>query len=222
MPLRTSLPLSSHAMIFSTQSISSLNAFIICGFCAARCPSFFILSAVPFMYSTSLMRSSLVMISMSPTGSTRSSTWITSGSSKARMTCMMPSTALMWLRNALPSPAPVDAPLTRPAMSTTSRKGCTTDLGLCMSTSQSKRSSGTCTRVALGSMVQNGKFSAGMQQFDSALYSVDFPTFGMPTMPTLRLEEKRPRAQGPITSSVAAFFGGIFGYLGWERRGWLG
>eukprot|EP00982_Pelagococcus_subviridis_P013538 31262-Pelagococcus_subviridis.AAC.2 len=69
-------------------------------------------------------------MSMSPTGSTRSSTWITSGSSNARITWRMPSTALMWLRNAFPRPAPVLAPLTRPAMSTISRNGCTTDLGL--------------------------------------------------------------------------------------------
>ena len=69
-------------------------------------------------------------------------------------------------------------------MSTISRNGCTTDLGLWCSTSQSKRSSGTCTRVELGSIVQKGKFSAGMEQLDRALYNVDLPTLGMPTRPT--------------------------------------
>jgi len=33
-------------------------------------------------------------------------------------------------------------------------------------------------------MVQKGKFSAGMLQLASALYSVDLPTLGIPTMPT--------------------------------------
>lgn len=36
----------------------------------------------------------------------------------------------------------------------------------------------------LGSMVQKGKFSAGMPIFVSVLKSVLFPTFGSPTMPT--------------------------------------
>ena len=40
-----------------------------------------------------------------------------------------------------------EAPLTSPAMSTISSHGCTSLLGLNFSTSQSKRSSGTCTRV---------------------------------------------------------------------------
>lgn len=35
----------------------------------------------------------------------------------------------------------------------------------------------------LGSMVQNGKFSAGMPILESVLKSVDLPTLGMPTMP---------------------------------------
>lgn len=80
-------------------------------------------------------------------------------------------------------------------MSTISRKGCTTDLGLWWSTSQSKRSSGTWTRVELGSMVQKGKFSAGMEQFDSALYRVDFPTLGMPTRPTYSQRKKKGREE---------------------------
>lgn len=35
----------------------------------------------------------------------------------------------------------------------------------------------------LGSMVQKGKFSAGIESFVSTLNSVLLPTFGMPTMP---------------------------------------
>ncbi len=38
--------------------------------------------------------------------------------------------------------------------------------------------------TSLGSMVQKGKFSAGMEQLVRQLYSVLLPTFGSPTMPT--------------------------------------
>ena len=41
------------------------------------------------------------------------------------------------------------------------------------------------TTPELGSMVQNGKFSAAIPAFVSALNSVDFPTFGSPTIPHL-------------------------------------
>jgi hypothetical protein len=34
-----------------------------------------------------------------------------------------------------------------------------------------------------GSIVQNGKFAASALAFESALKSVDFPTFGSPTIP---------------------------------------
>ena len=38
----------------------------------------------------------------------------------------------------------------------------------------------------LGSMVQKGKFSAGIEDFVKALNSVDFPTFGSPIIPHLK------------------------------------
>lgn len=47
--------------------------------------------------------------------------------------------------------------------------------------SHSNRSSGTLTRASLGSMVQKGKFSAGIASFVSVLKRVDLPTFGNPT-----------------------------------------
>lgn len=53
-------------------------------------------------------------------------------------------------------------------------------------TSQSKRGSGTVTRALLGSMVQKGKFSAGMDSLVRVLNSVDLPTLGRPTMPICR------------------------------------
>ena len=50
-------------------------------------------------------------------------------------------------------------------------------------TSQSKRASGTVTRALLGSMVQKGKFSAGMDSLVIVLNIVDLPTLGSPTIP---------------------------------------
>lgn len=69
----------------------------------------------------SLIRSSLVMISRSCTGSIRSSTCVMSGSSKVRHTWKIPSTAAMCDKKALPRPSPSAAPRTKPAMSTTSK-----------------------------------------------------------------------------------------------------
>ena len=73
----------------------------------------------------------------------------------------MPSTALMWERNAFPKPAPVDAPFINPAMSVMERTAGTLLFGLWCWTSHSQRSSGTETLASLGSIVQKGKFSAG-------------------------------------------------------------
>lgn len=38
--------------------------------------------------------------------------------------------------------------------------------------------------TSFGSMVQKGKFSAGIEHLVSVLYSVDLPTLGIPTIPT--------------------------------------
>ena len=62
--------------------------------------------------------SSVLTVSMSPAGSTRASTWITSSSWNARTTWHMASVSRMAPRNWLPRPSPCDAPRTRPAMST--------------------------------------------------------------------------------------------------------
>ena len=43
--------------------------------------------------------------------------------------------------------------------------------------------SGSDTMPTCGSIVQKGKFSAGALDFVNALKSVDFPTFGSPTIP---------------------------------------
>lgn len=47
--------------------------------------------------------------------------------------------------------------------------------------SHSNLSSGILTRASLGSMVQKGKFSAGIANLVRVLKRVDFPTFGKPT-----------------------------------------
>ena len=73
--------------------------------------------------------------------------------------------------------------------------------------SQLNRSSGRFTLATLGSIVQNGEFSAGIEHLVSVLYNVDFPTFGIPTIPTFRCDEKRPNAG--FSTSTSFFFGGI-------------
>jgi hypothetical protein len=60
--------------------------------------------------------------------------------------------------------------------------GCTLT-GLTSSASFVKRASGTVITPILGSMVQKGKFAACAFAFDKQLKSVDFPTFGNPTIP---------------------------------------
>ena len=55
-----------------------------------------------------------------------------------------------------------------------------------MFTNLSSLSSGTETIPTFGSIVQNGKFSMATSFFVKALKSVDFPTFGNPTMPILK------------------------------------
>jgi hypothetical protein len=50
----------------------------------------------------------------------------------------------------------------------------------------SRRLSGKGTFPTLGSIVQNGKFSAGIFDFVNALNKVDLPTFGRPIIPHLK------------------------------------
>jgi hypothetical protein len=61
--------------------------------------------------------------------------------------------------------------------------------------------------------MENSKFnkylntSEGTAEFVSELKKLDFPTFGNPTIPILRLLEGRPRRG--FCTSVAPFFGAI-------------
>jgi len=70
--------------------------------------------------SRSASASSVLMISMSASGSMRPATCTTSSLTKQRTTCAIASVSRMCDRNLLPSPSPLDAPATRPAMSTNS------------------------------------------------------------------------------------------------------
>ena len=96
------------------------------------------------------------MVSMSRLGSMLPSTWTMSSFSKQRTTWTMASTSRILERNLLPRPSPLEAPLTRPAMSTNSMVAGVYFSGWYISASLSRRLSGTATMPTLGSMVQNG------------------------------------------------------------------
>ena len=96
------------------------------------------------------------MMSMSRMGSAPPSTWMTFSSSKQRTTWTMAWVSRMLERNLLPRPSPLEAPFTRPAMSTNSMTAGVVFLGLYISLSRDSRASGTATMPTLGSMVQKG------------------------------------------------------------------
>ena len=146
-------------------------------------------STFPILDSTvsrSLICSSASTTSLSLTGSTLPSTCTTLSSSKQRSTWRMASVSLMFARNWLPSPSPLLAPLTRPAMSTMSTVAGMTLCGLQMSARTSSRLSGTFVDPRLGSMVQKGKLALWALPELMQLKRVDLPTLGSPTIPHLR------------------------------------
>ncbi|EGH00209.1 hypothetical protein imdm_1532 [gamma proteobacterium IMCC2047] len=136
--------------------------------------------------SKSARANSVLMTSISAAGSILLATWMTLSSSKQRTTWAIASVSRMLARNWLPKPSPLEAPATKPAISTNSMVVGTTRSGLTMAASLSWRGSGTGTMPEFGSMVQKGKFSAPMRASVSALNSVDLPTLGRPTMPHLK------------------------------------
>ena len=92
----------------------------------------------------------------------------------------------MLAKNWLPRPSPLEAPSTKPAISTNSIVVANTLSGLTISAKASRRASGIGTMPEFGSMVQNGKFSAPIPAFVRALKRVDLPTLGRPTIPHLK------------------------------------
>jgi hypothetical protein len=98
------------------------------------------------------------------------------------------STSLMWDKNLFPKPSPLEAPSTRPAISTNSIVVFIFFFYFEISTNLSNLSSGTGTTPTFGSIVQKGKLAAcALLEFVSALNKVDFPTLGNPTIPHLKL-----------------------------------
>ncbi len=75
---------------------------------------------------------------------------------KARTTWQMAWHSRMWARNLLPRPSPLDAPATRPAISTNSTVAGTTLSVSYILARTSRRSSGTGTMPTFGSMVAKG------------------------------------------------------------------
>ena len=78
------------------------------------------------------------------------------GSSKQRITCAIASTWRIWLRNLFPKPSPLEAPSTRPAISTKRIAAGRMRLEPNISANTAKRLSGTSTTPTFGSIVQNG------------------------------------------------------------------
>ena len=93
----------------------------------------------------------------------------------------------MLARNLLPRPSPLDAPLTRPAISTMVIAALIVFADFEIVDIMFNLSSGTATNPTFGSIVQKGKFSA-CAFFDvvNALNKVDLPTLGNPTIPHLK------------------------------------
>ena len=98
----------------------------------------------------------------------------------------MASVSRMLARNWLPRPSPLEAPFTRPAMSTISTVAGIVRLGWQISVRTSRRLSGTLVEPTLGSMVQNGKLALWALPELTQLNKVDFPTLGSPTIPHFR------------------------------------
>ena len=116
-------------------------------------------------------------------GSIVPSTCVMFSSSKQRNTWMMASVSRMFPRNLLPRPSPLEAPFTRPAISTISQVAGTMRPGCTISASFVRRSSGTVITPTLGSIVQKGKLAACALALDRQLNRVDLPTLGNPTIP---------------------------------------
>jgi DnaJ-class molecular chaperone len=106
--------------------------------------------------SKSASASSVTMVSMSAMGSTRPLTCTTLASSKQRTTFTMASVSRMLARNWLPSPSPLCAPATSPAMSWKAIVSQTISEAPTVSATLTIRSSSTGTTATFGSIVVKG------------------------------------------------------------------
>ena len=98
----------------------------------------------------------MTTVSMSRSGDTPPSTWLTSASVNTRTTWQIASVSRMCARNWLPSPCPCEAPRTRPAMSTNLTVAGTILAESYRLASAPSRGSGMPTIPTLGSIVANG------------------------------------------------------------------
>ena len=124
--------------------------------------SFLRLASTLALVSSSASWSSRLMISMSSLAwaMMSSSGWLSartiSSFLKARTTWQIAWHSRIWARNLFPRPSPLDAPATRPAISTNSTVAGTTLLVSYILAKTSSRSSGTGTMPTFGSMVAKG------------------------------------------------------------------
>ena len=99
---------------------------------------------------------------------------------------MIASHSLILAKNLFPNPSPLDAPLTKPAISTNVILVGIIILDEAIFANFSNFWSGTATSPVFGSIVQKGKLAVcALDVFVSALKRVDFPTLGSPIIPVL-------------------------------------
>ena len=99
---------------------------------------------------------SVLIVSISDKGLMCPETWTIFSSSKHRTTCMIASVSLILAKNLLPKPSPLEAPATKPAISTSSTVAGWVFSGETMFSSFEIRWSGTSTMPTFGSIVQKG------------------------------------------------------------------
>ena len=99
---------------------------------------------------------SVSITAISEIGSILPATWITFASSKQRTTWVMASVSRIFAKNWFPRPSPLDAPATKPAISTNSTAAGRMRSGFTISAKAARRGSGTSTTPTLGSIVQKG------------------------------------------------------------------
>ena len=104
----------------------------------------------------SAKQSSVLIVSISFFGLTSPSTWTTSPSLNTLITWQIASDSLMFAKNLFPSPAPSEAPLTIPAISTKETAAGKIFSEVKIFARTANLVSGTPTTPTLGSMVANG------------------------------------------------------------------
>ena len=147
---RTALPASRTGLIFLSTSNSATAALSLVR------ATFSTRAYRLLMESRSAKTNSKLIVSISSRGATLLATWVMLSSSKARTTCTIASTCRMFSKNLFPSPSPLLAPLTIPAISVNSKVVWIILAAGISSSMRANRSSGTSTIPTLGSIVAKG------------------------------------------------------------------